>query len=407
MLTPQLSTMKGLQGRRIGIALAGGGPLGAFYELGALQALSESVEGLDFNDLHAYVGVSSGSMIAAALANGLTPVDMARLIITNESVQFPATPGLFLHPAWGEFAHRVARVPGLAASVLRYYARAPFSRNLAEVLDPLTTLLPNGLFDSAPLERFMRRVLSAPGRSNDFRQLPRKLYIVATDLNTGESARFGEPGMDHVPISRAVQASTALPGLYPPVEIGGNTYADGALVRTMHASLALDAGADLVICINPLVAYDASRGGRRRPDGELTNRGLAVVLGQTFRSLIQSRMLVGLAGYHARFPGSDVLLFEPDRDDEQMFFANVFRYADRRRLVEHAYQRVRADLRLHADALDAAFARHGLRLRRRVLADRRRSFHAAIDQQRGAEARVARDLGRTLRRLDRLVSGAA
>lgn len=407
MLTPQLSTMKGQQGRRIGVALAGGGPLGAFYELGALQALSESVEGLDFNDLHAYVGVSSGSMIAAALANGLTPVDMARLIITNESVQFPATPGLFLHPAWAEFAGRLARVPGLAARVLRYYARAPFSRNLAEVLDPLTALLPNGLFDSAPLERFMRRVFSAPGRSNDFRQLQRKLYIVATDLNTGESARFGEPGMDHVPISRAVQASTALPGLYPPVEIGGNIYADGALLRTMHASLVLDAGADLVICINPLVAYDASRGGQRQPDGELTDRGLAVVLGQTFRSLIQSRMLVGLAGYHSRFPRSDVLLFEPDRDDEHMFFANVFRYADRRRLVEHAYQRVRADLRLHADELDAAFARHGLRLRRRVLADRRRSFHAAIERQRRAEAQVSADLGRTLRRLERLVSGAA
>ena len=225
-------------------------------------------------------------------------------------------------------------------------------------------------------------------------------------LNTGESVRFGAAGLDQIPISRAIQASTALPGLYPPVEIDGHAYADGALLRTMHASLVLDEGADLVICINPLVAYDASAGGRRRPDGALTQRGLSVVLGQTFRSLIQSRMQVGMAGYHSRYPASDILLFEPDRDDERMFFANVFRYADRRRLVDHAYQRVRADLRRHADTLDRALGRHGLRLRREVLRDPHRSFHASIEQQRLANARVTRDLDRTLRRLEQLVGGA-
>jgi predicted acylesterase/phospholipase RssA len=405
VLTPQLALKPRGKGARIGVALAGGGPLGAFFELGTLQALAESIEGLDLTDLHAYVGVSSGSMLAAGLANGITPVDMARLIITNESGEFSAHPGIFLHPAYGEFAQRAARLPRLAGRALGYYARAPLSRNFAEVLEPLTAVLPNGIFDSAPLERFMREVFSVRGRTNDFRELRHRLYIVAADLNTGESARFGEPGMDHVPISQAIQASTALPGLYPPVKIGGNVYADGALLRTMHASLVLEAGADLVFCINPLVAYDASAGGRRKPDGALTDRGLTVVLGQTFRSLIQSRMQVGMAGYGARFPGSDLLLFEPDRDDAQMFFANVFRYADRRRLVDHAYQRVRADLRRHADTLDEVLARHGLGLRRSVLRDTHRSFHASIEQQRRANARVVRDLNRTLKRLEQIVAG--
>ena len=407
MLTPQIAPRSRSKGRRVGIALAGGGPLGAFFELGTLQALSESIEGLDLNDLHAYVGVSSGSMLAAALANGLTPVDMARFIITNESGEVPAHPGIFLHPAYGEFARRLARFPRLAARSLAYYARAPLSRNLAEVLDPLTALLPNGIFDGAPLEAFMREVFSVRERTDDFRRLRRRLYIVAAELNTGASAVFGAPGLDHIPISTAIRASTALPGLYPPVEIDGHVYADGALLRTMHASLVLDEGADLVFCVNPLVAFDASAGGRRKADGTLTERGLAVVLGQTFRSLIQSRMQVGMAGYHARFPTADLLLFEPDRDDEQMFFANVFRYADRRKLVDHAYQRVRADLRRHADTIDAVLERHGLRLRRSVLRDRHRSFHASIEQQRRANARVFRDLDRTLRRLERLVGRTA
>jgi len=172
------------------------------------------------------------------------------------------------------------------------------------------------------------------------------------------------------------------------------------LLRTMHASLVLDEGADLVICINPLVAYDASAGGRRRPDGALTQRGLSVVLGQTFRSLIQSRMQVGMAGYHSRYPASDILLFEPDRDDERMFFANVFRYADRPASWTTPISACGPTCAGHADTLDRALGRHGLRLRREVLRDPHRSFHASIEQQRLANARVTRDLDRTLRRLE-------
>jgi predicted acylesterase/phospholipase RssA len=274
-------------------------------------------------------------------------------------------------------------------------------------MDPLLAALPTGLFDGEPLERFMRHLFTTHGRTNDFRQLDRRLYIVATDLNTGESARFGEPGRDHVPISRAIQASTALPGLYPPVEIERHKYVDGALLRTMHASLVLDAGAELVICINPLVAYDASANRARGHHRDLTDSGLTVVLGQTFRSLIQSRMMVGMAGYRDRYPHADILLFEPDRDDERMFFANVFRYADRRRLVDHAYQRTRQDLRRHAHALAPVLARHGLGLRMQALRDPHRSFHRAIDEQRERNARVGRHLLRVLTRLEGLIERRA
>ena len=50
-----------------------------------------------------------------------------------------------------------------------------------------------------------------------------------------------------------MKASTALPGLYSPVEIDGRHYVDGVLLKTMHASVALDEGADLVLCGNPIV----------------------------------------------------------------------------------------------------------------------------------------------------------
>lgn len=403
MLTIQKSARPRRTGR-IGLALAGGGPLGAFYELGALQALAECVEGFDPCDLYAYAGVSSGAMLAAGLANGLTPVDIGRIIISNDSGQDSAHPGLFLQPAFGEYARRIARLPRLAFDALTQYARAPLTQGVAEVLAPLSAAMPAGFLDSAPFERYLRRLYGGGGRTNDFRQLRRRLFVVATNLNTGEAARFGEAGLDHVPISRAVQASTALPGLYSPVEIDGETYADGALLRTMHASVLLEAGVDLVFGINPLVPFDASEDSDGPREIELTRYGLPVVLGQTFRALIHSRMQVGVASYGDRFPRSEILLLEPDRGDRRMFFANVFRYADRRKLVDHAFECTRRDLKRRATELAPVLARHGLHLNRAALADPSHSFQAALARQRQADLHVMQDLGSTLDRLERLLA---
>jgi predicted acylesterase/phospholipase RssA len=387
---------------RIGIALAGGGPLGAFYELGALQALAECIEGFRPCDLYAYAGVSSGSMLAAGLANGLTPVDIGRITISNDAGFDLAHPGLFLQPAFGEFAARLARLPRLVSHAVAEYARAPLSQGIAEVFAPLAAALPAGFFDSAPFERYLRRLYGSGGRTNDFRRLKKRLFIVATNLNTGEAALFGQPGLDHVPISRAVQASTALPGLYSPVRIEGKTYADGALLRTMHASVLLEAGVDLLFAINPLVPFDASADGTGNI--ELTRHGLPVVLGQTFRALIRSRMQVGVAAYKDRFPRAEIILLEPDRGDRRMFFANVFRYRDRRELVDHAFQRTRRELHLRAEELSPLLARHGLALDRKALADKGRSFQAALERQRQRDRRVTRDLRATLDRLERALA---
>ena len=266
--------------------------------------------------------------------------------------------------------------------------------------------MPAGVFDNAPFERYLRRLFVSGGRTNDFRKLKRRLFIVATNLNTGEAALFGESGLDHVPISRAIQASTALPGLYSPVEIDGETYADGALLRTMHASVVLEAGSDLLFGINPLVPFDASDSGSRQRKIDLTDYGLPVVLGQTLRSLVQSRMLVGMASYKDRYPRSEIVLLEPDRADRRMFFANMFRYSGRKHLVDHAYQSTRRDLLKRADELAPLLARHRLRLLPEVLRDPARSFDAALQQQRDSDRRVVKELSSTLDRLEDLLAGA-
>jgi predicted acylesterase/phospholipase RssA len=375
MLSVEAAVRKRRSTKRIALALAGGGPLGAFYQLGCLHALAECTQGLDLTDLDGYVGVSSGAIVSAGLANGLSTTDMVRLFFVEPSSEaHPLTPGLLMRPAVEEYARRALSLPGLALQALGRWARDPLNQNWAEVLNPLSTALPTGVFDNRPFEQYLRRLLTTGGRTNDFRRLGRMLRIVATDLNTGAEVRFGEKGLDHVPISEAIRASTALPGLYTPVRLEGRTFVDGALMRTVHASLVLENGADLLIAVNPLVAFDASNRRRTAPHADLADEGLAVVLGQTFRALIQSRMKIGMSSYRARFPHADRLLFEPDRDDEAMFFVNVFRYRERRRLASHAYQRTRQDLRKHAHELGALLSRHDVRLRMDRLNDRRRTF---------------------------------
>jgi len=389
---------------QVGVALAGGGPLGAYYEIGALHALAEAIEGLDLTRLDTYVGVSSGAVIAAGLANGLDTVDLARIFITTESSDHVLTPATLFSPAVDDYARQLARIPALLADRVTQYVRHPFSAGLTEFMLPVSQALPAGLFDNQPFERFLRELFSRDGRSNDFRRLKHRLYVVATNLNTGEPIVFGSPRLRDVPISRAVQASTALPGLYRPVAINGARYVDGALRRTMHASLALDAGATFVLCLNPLVAFNAAGARTARERTDLAEKGMPTVLSQTFRALIQSRMQVGMADYPERYPAADILLLEPDPNDVNMFVTNVFGYSNRRRLTEHAYQRTREDLRRSAPRLRRLLARHGLRLRTDVLHDRRRSLIADLKAQTRASRQVSADLDRTLDRLRKLVA---
>src|SRR5919112_1400761 len=119
----------------------------------------------------------------------------------------------------------------------------------------ITSLLANGL---SP--RTLSRAFSGRGRTNDFRRLGAKLRVVAVKLDSSELVTFGGAGHDHVPISRAVQASLALPGFYCPVAIDGEDYIDGVARRTLNASVALDEGTDLLFCVNPIVPVDVHGG---------------------------------------------------------------------------------------------------------------------------------------------------
>jgi hypothetical protein len=85
-------------------------------------------------------------------------------------------------------------------------------------------------------------------------------------------------------------------------------------------------------------------------------------------------MQVGMERNRRDYPDADVVLFQPDRDDAEMFSTNVFSYSDRRRLCEHAYQRTRDDLRRRGTELRDVLDRHGVKIDANVLADEHRTL---------------------------------
>jgi predicted acylesterase/phospholipase RssA len=388
---------------RIGLALAAGGPLGGLYEVGALKALEECIEGLDLNDLHVYVGVSAGAFMAAHLVNGRTPTDLVRGLATEEDGGPPFDPSVLFMPAYANWIQSSAKLPGLLADALLQVGRSPAEQTLFHSLARLGRALPLGLFDNAALARYLQKSFSRGGRTDDFRKLRHKLLVVATDLENGTAVVFGDKGLDHVPISKAVQASTALPGMYLPVEIEGRMCVDGVLLKTLHASVGLEHGAELLFCVNPLVPVDALHGEvlEKAGPGAIQRGGLPSVLSQTLRTLIYSRMKVGMARYRTTFPDADIAFFEPPKEESRLFFSNIFSFAARREVCEIGYRATRATLRRREQQIGAKITRHGLSLRMDVINDEHRSVWDSIDAPPPDTAPVADRLGQALAELER------
>lgn len=388
---------------KFGLALAGGVLEGGFYEVGVLCALEDAVEGLDFTRADVYVGVSSGAVITSMLANGVTPRTLSRAILSLSSeTVLNLDPNILFTPAVREYARRVGKVPRLLGRWIQRRIEHPLDLSLIGSLLELGALAPVGIFDSAPMERYLARVFSSGGRTNDFRGLRGKLRVVAVNLDTSELVTFGGEGADHVSISRAVQASVSLPGFYCPVEIDGRHYIDGVARRTLNASVALDEGADLLFCVNPIVPVDVEANGNGdggKAPRSLSDYGLPAVLSQTFRTAIHSRMGTGFRSYAHTYPDADVILVEPDLADHRMFFSNIFSASNRREVCEHAYARTLEHLRAHREEIGAKLEKSGMRLRAGVLDGPPRLLFEASELEPPTARGMVGDIRNTLDRL--------
>jgi NTE family protein len=353
---------------RTALVLGGGGFTGGVYEIGALRALDLMAVNRTVNQFDVYVGTSAGSFVASLAANGVTPEEMMRVV--NQQVPTPFTDvdrGTLMRPNALEFAQSAALLPLRMLGLARTFVTQARSTSLIDLAVGLAEALPSGLYDSSGIQQYLDAVLSDPDRVNDFRLLQNELFLTATDLDTCERIILGGEDWDDVPISHAVAASTALPMVYKPVEIKGRHLVDGGLRSTTNVDIAVEAGAKFVVVVNPLVPYvnDFQKviptmwGSRVR---RVRDMGFPQVGYQAFKLIAHQRLHEAVAHWKERYPGVDIILIEPDPNDELMFETNILNFTRRVEIARHGFESVTLRLASDYDEIKAICAKHGIEI---------------------------------------------
>lgn len=216
------------------LVLGGGGSRGA-VEVGFYRALVELGVRIDM-----IVSSSIGAVNGALIAAGLTPAE--------------------LEERWRGL--RTHEVTGSRWQFLRFLTGAP------------------SLFSNSSLRELLLRTL--PVRS--FSELPIPLAIVATDLEAGKTVVLTEGDL-----IEAILASTALPGIFPPILWRGRKLVDGGLSNNVPIDLAVERGAERAVGMLCSCAKALPK-----------RTSLLSVLGQSFSLAVNARFRCDVRLYEPR-----------------------------------------------------------------------------------------------------------
>ncbi|MCB5168671.1 patatin-like phospholipase family protein [Streptomyces bambusae] len=230
------------------LVLGGGGLTGVGWEAGMLHGLAEA--GVDLSTADLVIGTSAGSVIGAQLTSGLlTLPELYERQLGDASGETPARlgPGLLARHALAMLREREPRA----------YRRRVGAFALAA---------------DTGAEADRRRVLAARLVSHDWPD--RRLLVTAVDALTGELRAFGRS--DGAGLVDAVAASCAVPGVWPPVTIGGRRFIDGGVRSATNADLA--GGCERVVILAPVAAGAGVLPSARRQAERLRAGGASVLL---------------------------------------------------------------------------------------------------------------------------------
>lgn len=350
------------------LVLGGGGFTGAVYEIGALRAFDLMAANSSVNDFDIYVGTSAGSFVGAMVANGITPDDMMRVLDEQPESEFDRV-GLatLLRPNYRGYLETLATLPLKSISMVR--AALPRLREMSamDIGVLLASALPTGFYSTSGVGKYVREIMEEEGRTDSFAELERELYLVATDVDTAERIVFGSEGWDHLPISKAVECSTALPIVYAPVKVEDRHLIDGGIPSTTNVDIAVERGAELIVVVNPLVPYindfqnriPTLFGSRARRVADL---GMPSIAQQAFKLIAHSRLHMAVEAWREKYPGVDIILIEPEPDDEIMFGTSPMDFSQRRAIARHGFESVRTALLADYERYREIAARHGIEI---------------------------------------------
>jgi predicted acylesterase/phospholipase RssA len=365
---PKRSPGRRSRGSRTALVLGGGGFTGGVYEIGALRALDLLAVNRTVNQFDVYVGTSAGAFVAGLAANGVTPEEMMR--VANRQVPTSIRDvdlGTLMRPNYLEFGKSFALLPLRTLGLVRTLVGQLGEVSLMDVLIGLAEGLPSGVYDGHGIERYMAEVLADPDRTDDFRMLDSELFVTATDLDTCERIVFGTDAWDEVPISKAVAASTALPIVYKPVRVRDRELVDGGIVSTTNLDIAVEAGAKFVVVVNPLVPYvndftktvSGLMGSRTR---HVSDMGFPQIGYQAFKLLAYQRLHEMARQWSERYPGVDIVLIEPEPNDELMFQTSIMNFRSRVDIARHGFESVTLKLSEDYGKLRRVCERHGIQI---------------------------------------------
>lgn len=418
---------------KVALVLAGGAITGASFKLGGLKALDDFLVNRKTTELDTYVGLSAGAVLSAPLSVGISPAEMVKSLegasqtITRfqasdfyalnvrEFIQRPLdyalALALFVPGTLSDLAKEAPKLIGHLRGPLSEYLAKPTPSRLRQLLVPLADAInnrrpfpsplayvPSGIFDNTGVERYMRHNLERMGLGNDFRTLYRRtrreLYISAMNLDTAERVVFGHDEDASVTVSEAIQASTALPGFYKPARIKGIDYVDGGVRRTANIDVAVEHGADLIICYNPFRPFsnrvrrrfDRARGTWVYDGHPLADEGIFSILNQVLRTLLHSRLQYGLRQYQddPNFKG-DIIVIEPRETDLHLFQMNPLAYWERLRAAQLGYISVTESIEQHYELIKPILESYGITMTRREVRHGVERIKAEEDLAEGTE----------------------
>jgi len=393
---------------KIALVLAGGAISGGAFKVGGLKALNDYFVNKKVTDFDIYVGISAGSFLAAPLAGGIPPEEMLASLDGKSKLFSQLSPLQMYRPNFSEFFLRPLQylyghltfVPGILYDLLMAYPNlkddfvtnvkdllnspnysnyekliSPFLRIIyaSRTLPHLGEMFPSGLFDNAPLEKFIRMNMKQNRMSNHFKVLKRmsgkSLYISSMELDSARSVIFGPDEKNDVTISQAIQASTAIPGFYKPARIKGVDYLDGGVEKTANLDIAFQKGADLVICYNPfrpfnnevVVEYLREENRYFSKKKRLSDLGLGVIFNQVFRTLFHTRLMQTIQAYQEdHLFRKDIILIEPQEDDSEFFQLNPILIWNRAKAAAQGYQSVFHSIRNKFHRIEAIVKKYGI-----------------------------------------------